>query len=438
MLREDAERIYSGAIRACIPDSAVTEAMKSFALPEGRLILISIGKAAWKMAKRARDIVILELGGKIDAGAVITKYEHSEGEIPDLEIYEAAHPIPDDAGVFATERILEMTENLTERDTVLFLVSGGGSALFESPLCSLSELTALTKKLLASGADINEINSVRKHVSKVKGGRFAEHIYPAKFFAIALSDVLGNRLDTIASGPTAPDVSTSSEVRDVLSKYGIDASEQVLEALALETPKSISNGVHCIGGSVSELCREAQKICESLGYKTEIISESEAGIAREVGARLARLAVEKCDTDIPLAYIIGGETVVKIKGNGLGGRNQETALAATPIISGHNNIAVFSVGSDGTDGPTDAAGGYVDGNSYTNMTRAGINPLSALEDNDSYNALSSIGCLIVTGPTGTNVNDVAVALIRPRLPDVADNTQRFANLERVLNEGIGK
>lgn len=437
ILRSDAENIYTGAISACLPESAVVEAMRDFSLPKGKLILVAIGKAAYKMAKKAYETVTCKLCGKIDAGVIITKYDHSEGEIGSLEIYEAGHPVPDLNGIRATERALSLTENLTEDDKVLFLISGGGSALFESPFCSFDELKSLTEQLLASGAGINEINAVRKHLSKVKGGRFAEHIYPAKFFSIVLSDVIGDRLDTIASGPTAPDSSTVEEVEKILLKYGIRLSDSARKALMRETPKSITNGEHRIGGSVCELCRHTANICRSLGYEPEIITDTEVGIAREVGAKLARLATEKVDTDRSLALIIGGETVVKIRGNGLGGRNQEIALSASLNIAGVDNVAIFSVGSDGTDGPTDAAGGYVDGESYEKMTRAGINPVDFLENNDSYNALGAIDGLIFTGPTGTNVNDVSVALIRKRSEAITGRIRRFSNLERVLNEGIG-
>ncbi len=431
-MRTDAEKIYKYAINASLPDSVVREGLRALTLPSGRLILVAIGKAGYRMARCAKEI----LGEKIDAGLVITKYSHSEGTIDGIEIYEASHPVADEAGIRATERALLLTSELTERDTVLFLVSGGGSALFESPLCTLSELTSLTERLLASGADINEINAVRKHISKVKGGRFAKHVYPAKIFAIVLSDVIGNRLDTIASGPTAPDASTSAEVFDILEKYGIEVSEAEKSLLSCETPKSISNAEHFIGGSVSQLALAAKEAAESLGYKTEILTAEEAGIAREVGQRLAKICCERCDTDIPLAFIIAGETVVKLKGDGLGGRNQEIALAASPLIAGKRNTAVFSVASDGTDGPTDAAGGFVDGDSFNEMEMAGAKPLLALNNNDSYNALKSIGNLIFTGPTGTNVNDISVALIRPRTESVDFENRRFANLERVLNFGI--
>jgi len=434
-LREDAEKIYTGAISACLPDAAVLEAMKEFRPPCGRIILVAIGKAAFRMAKCAAESV-KKMGLSIFSGVVITKYGHAEGKIEGVEIYEAGHPIPDENGVRATERALSVTENLTEDDTVLFLVSGGGSALFESPCAPLSELSELTRALLASGADINEINAVRKHASKVKGGRFAEHVSPAGIFAVVLSDVLGNRLDTIASGPAAPDKSTSFEALEIIRRYNINISDAMRAALSTETPKEVKNVFHVIAGSVSELCICAKREAEALGYKTEIITDSESGIASELGARLAKLALEKSDTDIPLAFIVGGETVVKLNGTGIGGRNQETALAAAPLIAGLENVLVFSVGSDGTDGPTDAAGGMVTGESYGKMLAAGINSLRALDNNDSNTALSAIGGLIVTGPTGTNVNDVAAVLIAPTQHVEGDVTRRFSNLERVLNYGL--
>lgn len=413
-LRCDAKEIYTGAIKASLPDAAVRDALVNLSLPSGRLILVAAGKAAWKMAKCAADIIEGEFGRRIDRGIVITKYGHSEGAIGSLEIYEAGHPVPDASGAFATERALLLTEGLASDDLVLFLISGGGSALFESPACELSELASLTKELLASGADIGEINTVRKHLSKVKGGRFAEHIYPASVYTVALSDVLGNRIDTIASGPTSPDPSTSDEALRVIEKYSIKVSEEMLRYMKLETPKVIKNGSYFVGGSVSQLCLSAKEICKSLGYRAEVISDSECGEARELGKRLATLAIENENTKQPLAFIVGGETVVKLRGTGLGGRNQETALSAATFISGYENIAVFSVGSDGTDGPTDAAGGCVFGDSVSEMRRVGVDPDMYLENNDSYNALAAIDSLIITGPTGTNVNDIAVALVLPK------------------------
>ena len=431
-MRSDAEKIYTGAINACLPDAAVKEALSNFKAPAGKLVLVAIGKAAHRMALAAEK-VLTERKIKLDSGIVITKYGHSTGDIAGVEIYEAGHPLPDESGIRATERALELTSNLSENDCVLFLISGGGSALFESPKCTLPELVSLTEALLSSGADIGEINTVRKHISKVKGGRFARHVYPAKVFAIALSDVIGDRLDTIASGPCAPDRSTADETRAILEKYGITLSKELLSALMEETPKEIANATHYIGGSVRTLARKAFEIATSLGYETEIITDSEEGIARDVGASLARLAIKKCDTDHPLCYIIGGETVVMVEGDGLGGRNQEICLAASGIIANYNNIAIFSVGSDGTDGPTDAAGAFVDGKSYINMVKAGLNPLRMLDNNDAYHALDAVGSLIKLGATGTNVNDITVALITPPVDEEPDPTRKFANLERLIN-----
>lgn len=426
-MRNDAEKIYKGAIESCMPDKAVADALSSFEKRDGKIIMVAIGKAAWRMASTACDI----LGDSLTHGIVITKYSHSQGALFRTEIYEAAHPIPDEAGILATERVLEATANLTERDTVLFLISGGGSALFESPKCTLKELTDITAQLLASGASIDEINAVRKHISKVKGGRFAEHVYPARVFAIVLSDVLGNSLDTIASGPSHPDSTTVFDVKRIIDKYSLKISDKVMDLLSCETPKEIKNAEHYIGGSVSELALSAKRICEELGYKTEILTDCERGVAREVGARLAGFACQNAGTDIPLAYIIAGETVVHLSGNGLGGRNQEIALSAAIHINGLSDVCIFSVGSDGTDGPTDAAGGYADGESVKRMIFQGVKPSVALKNNDSYNALRASDDLIFTGATGTNVNDISVLLVRP-----SKRERRFSNLERVLNYGL--
>ena len=355
-----------------------------------------------------------ELGDRLTGGIVITKYHHSMGDIPRTEIYEAGHPVPDENTIAATERVLEFTSSLTEDDMVLFLVSGGGSALFESVECGLDALQDLTRQLLAAGASIGEINTLRKHLSKVKGGKFAEHVAPARVYAVLLSDVLGNDPSTIASGPACPDSSCVEDVHRIIAKYSLSLSPSVLSLLERETPKTLSNSEYVIGGSVTELCAAAKRTAESLGFKTEILTDCLDTEARYAGEFLSAIGKAHKDTDIPLAYIAGGETVVHLKGRGKGGRNQELALSAALAVSGYDNIAVFSVGSDGTDGPTDAAGGYADGGTADRIRSAGIDPLSALENNDAYNALSAADSLIVTGPTGTNVNDISVVLIYPK------------------------
>ncbi len=404
-LRTDAKYIYESAIEASMPDSAVRAALKNFEFSGGRLIVISIGKAAWQMANAA----FCELGDKIDGGAVITKYGHARGRIGNLEIYEAAHPIPDQNGIDATKRALEITGGLSERDTVLFLVSGGGSALFEYVDFSLSDLSSLTKEMLASGASIEEMNTVRKHLSSVKGGRFAEHVFPAKVFGIVLSDIISSRLDMIASGPTVPDSSTCEEAALIVKKYSLTLTEKQKELLKRETPKAISNATHTVSGSVSELCASAARAAKSLGYDAYIMTDSMDTEARGAGELIGSVAAKLSrERRAPLCLIFGGETVVHLKGNGIGGRNQELALSAAKYVSGIDNVAVFSVGSDGTDGPTDAAGGYVDGNTYAAIP----DYEKLLDNNDSYSALKMSDGLIFTGPTGTNVNDFAAILIK--------------------------
>ena len=405
-LKEDAKKIYLGAIKACLPDGAVEKALADMPDCKGKLILVAIGKAAWKMAKRASEI----LKDKIYTGVVITKYAHSEGEIDGLEIFEAGHPVPDENTVKATEYALKITENLSADDRVLFLISGGGSALFEKVEIELSELADITKQLLSCSASIEEINTVRKHLSEVKGGRFASHVAPAEIYAIILSDVLGNRLDTIASGPSVSDKSSVTDVEKIISKYNLRLSQKAKKLLLRETPKSITNEKHVVSGSVSELCYAAKTIAEELGYKAEIINDALNDEAKDVGDMLGRLAEENRYCDIKKAFIFGGETVVTVRGNGLGGRNQELALSAAKHISGIESVAVFSVGSDGTDGPTDAAGGYADKDSFGKL---GDEYHSYLENNDAYHALQKTGGLIFTGPTGTNVNDLSVVLINP-------------------------
>ena len=410
MLRQDAKYIYENAIKDNLPDSAVRKAIDSLPNYSGRLILVSIGKAGYQMAKTASEC----LKNRIDSGIVITKYGHRGEDLPNIEICEASHPVLDESTLIATKKALRLTENLTKDDLVLFLVSGGGSALFEDISCPLEKMQALTSDLLRCGASIEEINTVRKHISNVKGGKFAQHCFPATVYGVVLSDVIGNRLDMIASGPACSDLTTVKEATDILEKYGISVDGDVLDLIKRETPKNIENAIHLISGSVSELCISAKRYAEVLGYKAEILHDNEQGEAKDLGIILGNLAKKHANTDTPLAFIVGGETVVNVKGNGKGGRNQETALSASIVIRDMDNVLVFSVGSDGTDGPTDAAGGIVDGYTYELIAMHGVSPEAMLEDNNAYNALMLANGLIMTGPTGTNVNDVAVVLIQPR------------------------
>ncbi|MBQ2311937.1 MAG: DUF4147 domain-containing protein, partial [Firmicutes bacterium] len=297
-------------------------------------------------------------------------------------------------------------------DTVIFLLSGGASALFELPKISGAELKDITGQLLAKGADITEINTVRKRLSNVKGGRFALACAPAKVFSVVLSDVPGDSPDMIASGPAYPDSSTCEEAEAAAEKYALRMSPQASALLKEETPKELTNVETHVTGSVSELCRAAAAAAEKLGYEPVLLTDRLCCEAREAGTSLADTLKSHADSSGSLAFIAGGETVVHLTGNGKGGRNQELALAAAPVIAGLNGAAVFSVGSDGTDGPTDAAGGYVDYESCKALETLGIRVSDVLQNNDAYNALKAVDGLIFTGPTGTNVNDVAVALLR--------------------------
>ena len=405
-LRHDADAIVRASIQAVLPDEAIRRALAEFRPGPGRTLLVAAGKAAWQMAKAAVDTL-----GQVDGGVVVTKYDHVKGAIPGVDCYEAGHPVPDNSSFFATARALELVQGLTADDTVLFLLSGGGSALFEQPFVSGEELQDITRQLLACGADIVEMNTIRKRLSRVKGGRFAQACAPANVFAVVLSDILGDPLDMIASGPACPDASTCRQALAIAEKYGLKLSDEARRLLTVETPKTLDNVTTRITGSVRELCAAAAVQCRALGYEPMLLTDQLCCEAREAGSFLASVLRTHAGDGRRLAFLAGGETVVHLTGKGLGGRNQELALAAAPGIAGLN-AAVFSVGSDGTDGPTDAAGGYVDGDTNAALQAAGLDVFEVLKQNDAYHALKAVDGLLVTGPTGTNVNDVAVALLR--------------------------
>ena len=405
-LRRDADAIIRASLNAVLPDEAVRRALKNFR-PQGggRLLLVAAGKAAWQMAHAAVKFL-----GRVDGGVVVTKYGHVKGTIPGVDCCEAGHPVPDENGFAATRKALELVQGLTAEDTVLFLLSGGGSALFEKPLIPGAELQQITGQLLASGADIVEMNTIRKRLSGVKGGRFAQSCAPAQVFSIVLSDILGDPLDMIASGPAVPDTSTCAQALAIAEKYHLQLSAQAKALLAQETPKVLDRVATQITGSVRELCSSAANACRGLGYEPMILTDRLCCEAREAGSFLGSIALTHAGQGKKLAFLAGGETVVHLTGTGLGGRNQELALAAAPMIAGLD-AAVFSVGSDGTDGPTDAAGGYVDGSTAAALAQNQLKVYDVLQNNDAYHALKAVDGLIITGATGTNVNDVAVVLI---------------------------
>ena len=422
-LYQDAQKIIAAAIDAALPDTAVRKALAEIdrihGCPlgsDGKLVVIAAGKAAWQMASVACGV----LGDRISRGVAVTKYDHVKGEIPGIVCFEAGHPVPDENSFRGTAAALDAVSGLTEKDAVLFLVSGGGSALFEKPLVPKEELESITSQLLASGAEITEINTVRKRISAVKGGKFAQLCSPAHVYSVILSDIIGDPLDMIASGPAYPDSSTCGQAREIVRRYGIQIAPETEALLEVETPKALDNVTTMVTGSVKQLCRAAAETAATLGYEPVVLTAELCCQAREAGSFLGTIgrhhgqAMSEAAPEErrKLAFIAGGETVVKLLGKGLGGRNQELALAAAPHIAGLDNVAVFSVGSDGTDGPTDAAGGYADGQTAAKLlAETGRTVEEVLADNDAYHALKATGGLIITGPTGTNVNDLTVLLI---------------------------
>ena len=405
-LRRDADTIIKSAIQAVLPDAAVQRALDGMEFP-GRVVLVAAGKAAWQMAKAAYDC----LGDRLQEGIVITKYDHVKGPLGPILCREAGHPVPDENSFAATREALDMISGLQPEDTVLFLLSGGGSALLEDPLIPGEELQDITRQLLACGAQITEINTIRKRLSRVKGGKFAQLAAPAQVYAIILSDILGDPLDMIASGPACPDSSTCADALAIAEKYQLRLSQTATQLLREETPKVLTNVTTRINGSVRELCDAAANACTALGYVPTILTDQLCCQAKEAGSFLAAIAKTYAGSGKKLAFIAGGETVVHLTGHGLGGRNQELALAAAPDLSGLTGTALFSVGSDGTDGPTDAAGGYVDWMTAQELAEQNVNIYGVLQNNDAFHALEKTGGLVVTGPTGTNVNDVSVLLI---------------------------
>ena len=405
-LRLDAEKAAYTAINAVMPEGAVRRALLGKQFP-GRVFLIAAGKAAPRMAAAALSVLPVA----VTEGIVISKYGHFDGPIAGARCFEAGHPVPDENSVLAAQAALSLTEDLREDDTVLFLLSGGGSALFEKPLIPLCELQDVTGQLLACGADIVEINTIRKRLSAVKGGKFAAHCAPARVEAVILSDILDDPLDMIASGPVSPDSATCHHALAIAEKYHLRLSAEAESCLRIETPKALGNVSAQVVGSVSELCRAAGEACQRLGYETVFLTDRLDCEAREAGRFLSAVLRAHANAGRRIAFLSGGETVVHLTGKGLGGRNLELALSAAEGLRGLSNACVISVGSDGTDGPTDAAGGYVDGDTFDELEEKGISLHETLQDNDAYHALQAVDGLIVTGPTGTNVNDLYLGLV---------------------------
>lgn len=398
----------------------------------GRVRIIGAGKASAPMAQALAQI----LDDRLTDGLVIVKYGHvlPAGQTAGpVEIVEAGHPVPDEAGLRQTRRLIDFLEDSSTRDLVFCLVSGGGSALLTQPVeaISLDHLQRLTSLLLASGAAIGEMNIVRKHLSRVKGGRLAQLAAPATLVSLVLSDVIGDPLDIIASGPTVPDPSTFADALAILRKYHLAGGpDSVLEPIFRyllaglagkepDTPKpgnlAFSRVQNVVIGNNRLAAKAAAGVAQGEGLNTLLVPTYVEGEAREVGKMIASLARGLAANEAlvlhPACVVFGGETTVTLRGDGLGGRNQEMALAAALELAGCHNVLITCLGTDGNDGPTDAAGAFAGGETAARAQALGLAPADFLARNDSYHFFQALGDLIVTGPTNTNVNDLAFIFV---------------------------
>ena len=425
LLRRHALAIFRAAVEAADPRRTVKAALEKEDLSRFRRIFaVGAGKASAAMAQAAEQA----LGRRIAGGWINTKDGHL-APLRRITLHEASHPVPDARGVAGARRIAEIAAQAQEGDLLLCLISGGGSALLPLPLdpVSLEEKQETTRLLLACGATIHEINAVRKHLSAIKGGRLARLAQPATVLALLLSDVVGDPLDVIGSGPTAPDTSTFASAWAVIEKYGLQAKiprtarrllEDGLAGKIEETPKPgdpcFRRTRNVIVGSNRLAVDAAARKARELGYRPLVLSTTIEGETRDIAAMHAAIAREIAATGRParppVCVISGGETTVTLRGKGLGGRNQEFALAAAIALEGVPGVLAFSAGTDGTDGPTDAAGAMADGETLRRAAALGIDARRALQDNDSYHFFRPLGDLVITGPTGTNVMDVRLML----------------------------
>jgi hydroxypyruvate reductase len=431
------ERIFMAGLKAVDPEEAIkrnielvgeqlrvgewTYNLNSFK----RIFVTGFGKGTAPMAKALEDI----LGDRLTEGWITVKYQHTL-PLKKVRVMEAGHPIPDQAGLEATRFILERLKDCTEQDLVLCAFSGGGSALSPAPRppIELSEKQATTQLLLECGATIFELNSIRKHLSTCKGGQLARVAYPAAVVSLYLSDVVGDPLDVISSGPTVPDTSTFADCMRIVERYGLaaklpasvfkllkDGADGVIE----DTPKSgdivFEKARNLVVGSNRAALVAAAYKAKKLGYNTLVLSSFLQGEAREIAQAFTAIGKEVAASGYPVAapacILAGGETTVTIRGKGKGGRNQELALAATLSLDGWPRVALLSAGTDGTDGPTDAAGAFADGDTCRNATQQELNPETYLKNNDSYHFFKKLDDLLITGPTRTNVMDMIILLV---------------------------
>jgi len=394
-----------------------------------RLVVVGLGKAAFSMSRALHDC----LGLRIDGGIVVTKYGHADPAVPlgAIEVYEGGHPLPDENGFRATRKVIDLRGTFDERTLAVCLVSGGGSTIFVAPAGGilLAEKQKLTNLLLRCGAPIEELNTVRKHISRVKGGRLAEILYPARVISLVLSDVVGDPLDIIASGVTSPDGSTYADAMAILEKHRLlpevppsilDHLDRGVRGLVPETPKPgdrvFARVDNRIIGSNRLALDAARSRAAALGFQAEIIARDVVGEAADYGRKLAAVAREAKARagreGRKLCLISGGEPTVTVRGNGVGGRNTELALAFAIAAEGIEDIGLLAAGTDGTDGPTDAAGAVADGSTVVRGRAMGLTADASLANNDSYTFFKSLGDLVITGPTGTNVIDVHLLAVQ--------------------------
>lgn len=431
MVKDILKEIFFSAIKAVLPYDAVRNHCSSIlsSYKDGKFnkfIVAGFGKAACPMAKAVEDFLM----EYITNGIIITKYSHcSRYKLEKLQLFEAGHPVPDENGVRGTEEILKLLKKADADTLIVFLISGGGSALLTVPYkgISLHEKQYLTELLLRTGVDIHELNTVRKHISMVKGGRLAETAYPAKMISLILSDVIGDRLDVIASGPTSPDQTTYNDALDVLRKYDLiekvpfmilDVLQKGNEGLLPETPKHTNRVFerveNIIIGSNKIAIEAAKDKAKALGFDVLMLSSEITGEAREAGKYLAKQALESKRSSLynkKICLISGGETTVTVRGSGKGGRNTELALSFAQEIDNIEGITLLSAGTDGTDGPTDAAGAIINSKTIQKARTLGLDANEYLTNNDSYTFFKRIDELFITGPTYTNVMDIQIILI---------------------------
>ncbi|MBQ6019074.1 MAG: DUF4147 domain-containing protein [Clostridia bacterium] len=409
-MKTEIEKIVSDAIAACDPEENVYRIVsaRTYDLPP---VVISIGKAAAAQARGAARA----LNGRFKKGVIVTKYGHADNPPAGFEIIEAGHPVPDENSERGAEAALNAVNDLSAQDAVLLLVSGGGSALFEKSAVPLARLRAITDEMLRKGCEIAEINAVRKKLSLVKGGRFAAACAPARVENLLLSDVLGDPPEIIASGPGVQDDTPDGFAAAVAERYGLSITDGERALLLAPAPRIENAGEPVFTGNLSILLTAAKKSAEALGYETRIVNDALTGEARDRAREFCGFLIEeqKKHPQKKRAYIMGGETTVTVRGSGKGGRNQEFALAAAKYLDGTDGVTVFAVGSDGTDGPTLNAGGFADGATAERIRAGGRSVDAYLAENDSAAALALCDSLIVTGPTGTNVNDLYMGLLGP-------------------------